>query len=144
MTSAIMTPHETLVTIILAIIGSGGFWSLLQFIATKHSEKRSATAKMLLATKESIIKISQQQENILKTIDENEAKGARRRILRFSDELNQEIRHTKDYFDDVLADIDLYEKYCKDHPDFPNNRTLMAETNIKAVYQQCLAEHDFL
>lgn len=43
-----MTPHETLVTIILAIIGSGGFWSAMQFIAQKHSEKRSATARLLL------------------------------------------------------------------------------------------------
>lgn len=43
-----MTPHETFVAIILAIVGSGGFWSLMQFIATKHSEKRSATARMLL------------------------------------------------------------------------------------------------
>lgn len=132
-----MSPHETLVTIIVAVIGSGGFWSLLQFIATKHSEKRSTTAKMLLATQESITRISRQ-------IEENEAKGARRRILRFSDELTQEIRHTKDYFDDVLADIDMYERYCEDHPKFPNNRTLMAETAIKATYQQCLAEHDFL
>ncbi len=132
-----MSPHETLVAIIVAVIGSGGFWSLLQFIATKHSEKKSTTAKMLLTAQEGITKLSQQ-------IEENEAKGARRRILRFSDELTQQVRHTKDYFDDVLADIDLYERYCKDHPNFPNNRTLMAETNIKAVYQQCLAEHDFL
>ena len=43
-----MTPHETFVAIILAIIGSGGFWSLVQFIATRHTEKRSATAQMLL------------------------------------------------------------------------------------------------
>lgn len=43
-----MTPHETFIAIILAIIGSGGFWSMMQFIATKHSEKRSATTRMLL------------------------------------------------------------------------------------------------
>ena len=43
-----MTPHETFVAIILAIIGSGGFWSLMQFIATRHTEKRSATARLLL------------------------------------------------------------------------------------------------
>lgn len=43
-----MTPHETFVSIIIAIIGSGGFWSILQFIATKHFEKRSATTRMIL------------------------------------------------------------------------------------------------
>lgn len=42
------TPHEAFIAIILAIIGSGGFWSLMQFIATKHSEKRSATTRLLL------------------------------------------------------------------------------------------------
>lgn len=139
-----MSPHETFVAIISAVFASGGFWAFLQFIATKHSEKRSTTAKMLLAAKEDIARISQQQEDLSKKIDENEAKGARRRILRFSDELTQQVRHTKDYFDDVLADIDLYERYCEDHPKFPNNRTIMAETNIKATYQQCLAENDFI
>ena len=48
MTNAVMTPHETFIAIILAIIGSGGFWSMMQLIATKHSEKRSATARLLL------------------------------------------------------------------------------------------------
>ena len=139
-----MSPHETFVAIISAVFASGGFWAFLQFIATKHSEKRSTTAKMLLAAKEDIARISQQQEDLSKKIHENEAKGARRRILRFSDELTQQVRHTKDYFDDVLADIDLYERYCEDHPKFPNNRTIMAETNIKATYQQCLAENDFI
>lgn len=46
--NAVMTPHETFVTIILAIVGSGGFWTLLQFIVTKLTEKRTATSKMLL------------------------------------------------------------------------------------------------
>ena len=118
-----------LVSITVALISSSGFWSRM--------EKKNGI-------KDSIAEISKQQEDLSKKIDENEAKGARRRILRFSDELTQQVRHTKDYFDDVLADIDMYERYCEDHPKFPNNRTLMAETAIKATYQQCLAEHDFL
>lgn len=111
-----------LVSIIVALISSNGFWARI--------EKKNG--------------LKQKIDDIGAKIDENEAKGARRRILRFSDELTQKVRHTKDYFDDILADIDLYERYCEDHPKFPNNRTLMAETNIKATYQQCLAEHDFL
>lgn len=43
-----MSPHETLVTIILAVVGSGGFWTLLQFIVTRLTEKRTASARMLL------------------------------------------------------------------------------------------------
>ena len=118
-----------LASVLVALISSNGFWNRI--------EKKNGI-------KDSISKITEQQENLSRKIDENEAKGARRRILRFSDELTQQVRHTKDYFDDVLADIDLYERYCEENPKFPNNRTLMAETNIKATYQQCLAEHDFL
>lgn len=118
-----------LASVLVALISSNGFWNRI--------EKKNGI-------KDSISKITEQQENLSRKIDENEAKGARRRILRFSDELTQQVRHTKDYFDDVPADIDLYERYCEENPKFPNNRTLMAETNIKATYQQCLAEHDFL
>ena len=118
-----------LASVLVALISSNGFWNRI--------EKKNGI-------KDSISKITEQQESLSRKIDENEAKGARRRILRFSDELTQQVRHTKDYFDDVLVDIDLYERYCEENPKFPNNRTLMAETNIKATYQQCLAEHDFL
>ena len=117
------------VSIAVALISSNGFWSRM--------EKKNGI-------KDSIAEISKQQQGLSKKIDENEAKGARRRILRFADELLQKKKHTKDYFDDVLADIDMYDRYCKANPDFPNNRTMMAETNIKMAYKERLEEHDFL
>ena len=117
------------VSIAVALISSNGFWSRM--------EKKNGI-------KDSIAEISKQQQGLSKKIDENEAKGARRRILRFADELLQKKKHTKDYFDDVLADIDMYDRYCKANPDFPNNRTMMAEANIKMAYKEMLEEHDFL
>jgi hypothetical protein len=117
------------VSIAVALISSNGFWSRM--------EKKNGI-------KDSIAEISKQQQGLSKKIDENEAKGARRRILRFADELLQKKKHTKDYFDDVLADIDMYDRYCKANPDFPNNRTMMAEANIKMAYKERLEEHDFL
>lgn len=117
------------VSIAVALISSNGFWARM--------EKKNGI-------KDSITEISKQQQGLSKKIDENEAKGARRRILRFADELLQKKKHTKDYFDDVLADIDMYDRYCKANPDFPNNRTMMAEANIKMAYKERLEEHDFL
>ena len=116
-------------SIAVALISSNGFWSRM--------EKKNGI-------KDSIAEISKQQQGLSKKIDENEAKGARRRILRFADELLQKKKHTKDYFDDILADIDMYDRYCKANPDFPNNRTMMAEANIKMAYKERLEEHDFL
>lgn len=75
---------------------------------------------------------------------ERDATTARVRILRFNDELLNSIDHSKDYFDQILNDIDMYEKYCEDHPKFKNNVTLFAISNIKETYKTCMAKHKFL
>lgn len=77
----------------------------------------------------------------------NEARNAdehRARILRFNNELLRDIPHTKEEFIDVLADIDFYERYCRDHKDYKNNRAVHAITNISRSYDERLRRHDFL
>jgi hypothetical protein len=44
----------------------------------------------------------------------------------------------------VLADIDFYERYCRDHEDYRNNRAVHAIANISRVYDERLQKHDFL
>ena len=83
-------------------------------------------------------------KEIKQVMGETEAKTARVRILRFNDELLRKERHSKDHFDQTLADIDDYEHYCSEHPKFRNNMTVMATENIKACYRKCLDQHDFL
>ena len=75
---------------------------------------------------------------------EYEAKAARNRILRCADEVYQGFRHSKEYFDNVLADITFYKSYCKQHPEFQNEITVLAVQRIEEVYKRCLTEHDFL
>lgn len=76
--------------------------------------------------------------------DERNADERRTRILRFNNELVRNIPHTKEEFIDVLADIDCYEAYCRDHPDYKNNRAVHAIANIGRVYDERLQKHDFL
>ena len=49
---------------------------------------------------------------------EQEAINCRYRILRFGDEVKHGTRHSQEHFEQILADIDAYEIYCKDHKDF--------------------------
>ena len=44
----------------------------------------------------------------------------------------------------MLADIDFYERYCRDHEDYRNNRAVHAIANISRVYDERLQKHDFL
>ena len=72
------------------------------------------------------------------------ADGHRTRILHFNNELLRDIDHTKEEFTEVLAEIDAYEEYCREHPEYPNNRAVLAIENIKRVYRECLETNDFL
>lgn len=76
--------------------------------------------------------------------DERNADEHRARILRFNNELIRDLPHTKEEFIDVLSDIDSYELYCREHPEYKNNRAVHAIANICRVYDERLQKHDFL
>lgn len=75
--------------------------------------------------------------------DKRNADQIRARILRFNNELIRELPHTKEDFINVLADIDDYEAYCRQHPEYKNSRALHAITNIGKNYDKRLEKHDF-
>ena len=75
--------------------------------------------------------LSDKMDKLSKANGEGMAYTWRYRILRFNDEIIQEVRHTKEHFDQILEDIDNYEKFCKENPDFPNNKAVLAIKNIK-------------
>lgn len=76
--------------------------------------------------------------------DRRTADMHRTRILHFNNELLRDLPHTKEEFIEVLAEIDAYEAYCREHPDYPNNRAKLAIENIQETYKERLRKHDFL
>lgn len=76
--------------------------------------------------------------------DRRTADNRRSQILHFNNELLRPIEHTKEEFVEVLAKIDDYERYCEEHPDYPNNRAVLAIENIREVYKERLKKRDFL
>lgn len=88
--------------------------------------------------------IGNRQQKIEAISDERTAVIYRVRILRFSDELRRNVMHSQESFEQVISDIDNYEAYCKQHPDFKNNKTVVARGRILAAYDKCLQDNDFL
>ena len=76
--------------------------------------------------------------------DKRNADMHRWRILDFNNELLQDVPHTREDFIDILAEIDEYEDFCKNHPDYKNNRATHAIGNIGRAYDDRLKKHDFL
>jgi hypothetical protein len=81
---------------------------------------------------------------VMDMISENDATNRRYRILRFDDEIRHHIKHTEEHFNQVLDDLDKYEKYCNSHPHYLNNKAELAIKNIKQTYEKCRLENSFL
>ena len=92
---------------------------------------------------ESVENLKQDLDAFKKEEELERVRFARQRILRFNDEILFEKRHSKEHFDEILEDINVYENYCADHEDYENNKAILAIGTIKEVYKRCLKTHDF-
>ena len=93
---------------------------------------------------EKIDKLTDDLESFKNQEELENMRQARQRILRFSDEILFDQKHSKEHFDEILEDIDLYEKYCHEHEDYENNRAELAIASIREIYKECLKDHSFL
>ena len=93
---------------------------------------------------EKVDKLDKRINQMEKNDAEREAKSARIRILRFGDECQQQLKHSQEHFDQIIEDIDQYETYCAEHPNFKNNKAVLTIANIKSAYRKRLAANDFL
>ena len=146
---------EQLTAILLAAMAAPGFWELLKGLVDKAMNRKRVTNEELA---DSLVEIRKGYDNQQKDIDNlkdsfktmreeegvKDAQAARRRILRFNDELLRNVDHSKEYFDDILEDVRLYDVYCGEHKDFTNGKTVMATKNIKRCYENCMEKHSFL
>ena len=119
------------VSVIVAIFGSAGFW---QWISSQGSKELKSEMK--------IIRV---EFGEMKDAEElKEAKNSRRRILRFNDEIINHVRHSREYFDDILEDVNAYESFVRKNPDFQNGKCGLAIENIERVYRECMKDGSFL
>ena len=119
------------VSVIVAIFGSAGFW---QWVSNQGNKEIKAEVKKIRV-----------EFGELKEADElKEIKNARRRILRPNDELYNHVKHSREYFDDILEDVTAYESYCRKNPDFRNGKAALAIENIERVYRECMKDGKFL
>ena len=127
-------------TTLVGVLLGGGVLAFVQFLITRHDNKHDKLAGI----KSMITTLSDKVDALGATGDKRNAVSMRVRILRFRDEMLQGQDHTHDSFQQVLSDIDEYEQYCADHPEFRNNQTEITIEHIKANYQERLVKHDFL
>ena len=82
--------------------------------------------------------VSDKVDALEQKVDENQATTIRVRILRFEDEVQNEITHSKDSWDQVMDDIRRYELYTEEHPEFKNNITVASIKHLTKKYSELL------
>lgn len=107
--------------IVIAIFCSSAVCTFIQFLINRWDQKRGLEKKF---------------DDFANDFGAYKAIQARTHILRFSDELRNNLYHSKDYFAQTILDIDVYEAYCRDHPEFSNGLTVMASEYIKDEYKK--------
>lgn len=91
-----------------------------------------------------IKEMKQDISDINTEVKENAAMNSRYRILRFDDEIRHDVVHTKEHYDQIVIDIDVYEGFCKRNPGFRNNMAFMAIANIRKNYENHNSDNSFL
>ena len=122
---------ESILIIIVSLLSATAVWDLMKFLINRKDD----TKAQIVEVKKSINKLGDR-------IDENQAILARTHILRFDDELLNDIKHSKEYFSQTLQDIDVYEAFCMDHPNFKNSYATAAISHIRSTYDDLLQKHN--
>ena len=112
------------------------FGTILTTVTTSISNRKK--------TVERIDKVEVKLDSHIKEEEWANAKASRVRILRFNDELCRGTQFSENHFEDILEDIDAYEKFCDTHKDYHNGKGVIAMAHIKAEYEKHMIEHDFL
>ena len=125
-----MTPA---LTVFVAIIGSTGVASLIQFFVSRRDTKNDM-----------LNKIASDLTSLRGEISRDRAVNARIRILAASDEVLHGVGHSKEWWNQVNEDITGYDHYCDANPDFKNNKAVMAIEHLNKTDQDRLEKNDFI
>ena len=146
-------------TIYEFLAGSGGVLFIIATIVEIAPVKINPWSKLAKmfgnAINGDVIKQLGEVKDDLKVLKERDAKqdaeremdkalDARRRIIQFADEIRRNIRHSEEHFNGVFDDIKFYKNYCREHPEFENDKAVSSISIIEDVYHKCIIENTFL
>lgn len=103
----------------------------------------SGTSANKLSKKIKVGELLEEFNKLNYKVDCNKADTCRMMILDFNGEIKRGIHHDEEQFNEVISLIDKYERFCRNNPNYPNNKAVLAIENIKNVYKKAYSKNDF-
>ena len=132
--------NTVIIGILSAVLGGGTFGFVKFLIQRKDDKLEDKLNKRFDKVDNKMDEFNEELYKLDRKIDDNDAKQARVRVLRFSDEIQTGRLFSKDSFNQALDDITDYKAHCERYKDFPNDRAKSAMMNIKKVYDERLEQ----
>lgn len=148
-----------LTTLMVAVVTVPAFWEFIKWLFstlfTLFTGRKKATTEDISNSVKQLMTESSEMRADIRAIKEearvhNEenleerAKSNRSKILRFDDELRIGIRHSYEYFEDILRTVKEYEDYCETHPKFKNRQAASAIKHIQEAYDEAHENNTFI
>lgn len=130
----------------IAIVTAGiaALTSLLGLILNRRWSVKDKRAEHDDECKATLKRIEDKLDAHIQADAEDSMRQARAQFLIFADELSRGVPHSREHFEAVIEMVDNYDRFCKEHPDFPNSKARAAEKLIKDSYQNRLTKNDWL
>ena len=151
--------RQQLMGVLMVAAAAPGFWEFIRWVCA--SAYTALTGKRQITNKDLSDRMDQADRRSAKMQDditamaeesrahyeenlEERAKNNRYKILRFDDELRIGIRHSYEYFEDILRTVKEYEDYCDSHPKFKNRQAESAINHIQSAYDEAHENNSFI
>ena len=151
--------RQQLMSVLMVAAAAPGFWDFLKWVfgsigAAITGKKKitnqdisDSVQKLREESAEMKTAITEIKEEARKHTEQNleeRAKNNRSKILRFDDELRIGIKHSYEYFEDILLTVHEYEDYCDNHPKFKNRQAESAINHIQSAYDEAHENNSFI
>lgn len=125
---------DTVIVALISLIGT--IITVLTSNASQRKKTKEDIQEQVGQLKKQVSDIDAKFDDHIRAEDETTQKDRRTRVLRFSSELQDGKNWSKECFDDVLEDIDSYESYCDNHPEYHNGKGRLAIQYIHSEYDK--------
>ena len=139
-----------LFTTLVGVLLGGGVLAFVQFLIQRNDSKHDKIKEVNKSIRALSEDMKERFDTLDNKIDAVEAKtdeyyavSCRVRLLRFEDDLQSDMRHSKDAWDQCLSDCKAYEEYANTHESFRNNITEATIEHIQHGYRERLEKRDF-